>query len=105
MTTRRDLEHSATIRGIAFSMLTAVIACSYALASQDDDADIDFFERRGLTPSLLRRVSQHQVGRLVDAFDALALDPAVIRRDDVRLTDIGGFAEECIARDGNRTTH
>src|SRR5690606_3428914 len=41
----------------------------------------EFFDEHGLTPDLLREVSQHQVGRLADAFDATDLDPAVIARD------------------------
>jgi kynureninase len=51
-----------------------------------------FFERQGLTPELLRRVSQHQVGLLAARFDALDLDPAVIRRDSsVPIESVGGF--------------
>ncbi len=41
----------------------------------------DFFAERGLTPELLREVSQHQLGVLCDAFDALDLPPALIDRD------------------------
>jgi kynureninase len=52
----------------------------------------DFFDREGLTPALLRTVSQHQVGRLCDLFDALDLDPAVVSRDRaVPLERVGGF--------------
>lgn len=51
-----------------------------------------FFRDQGLTPALLREVSQHQLGVLATAFDAADLDPAVIRRDrEVPLTEIGGF--------------
>ncbi|MGH7644775.1 MAG: kynureninase, partial [Gemmatimonadales bacterium] len=51
-----------------------------------------FFEEHGLTPALLRQVSQHQVGRLAALFDALDLDPAVMSRDRaVPLTALGGF--------------
>ena len=51
-----------------------------------------FFREQGLTPELLRRVSQRQIGLLAAAFDALDLDPAVVRRDrDVPLEEIGGF--------------
>ena len=51
-----------------------------------------FFRERGLTPPLLREVSQHQVGLLAARFDALDLDPAVATRDrDLPLTEIGGF--------------
>lgn len=52
----------------------------------------DFFDEVRLTPALLREVSQHQVGRLADAFDAADLDPAVITRDrSVPLAALGGF--------------
>ena len=56
-------------------------------------ADVfEFFDEHGLTPDLLREVSQHQVGRLADAFDATDLDPAVIARDrSVPLASLGGF--------------
>lgn len=51
-----------------------------------------FFQERGLTPELLRTVSQHQVTLLAERFDALAIDPALIWRDDsVPLREIGGF--------------
>ncbi len=52
----------------------------------------DFFAREGLTPALLRDVSQHQVGRLTERFDALDLEPAVVTRDrDVPLEKLAGF--------------
>lgn len=55
-------------------------------------AVFDFFEREGLTPALLRQVSQHQVGRLAERFDALDLDPQVIRRDRATpLEQVAGF--------------
>ncbi|HEY0713144.1 MAG TPA: kynureninase [Polyangia bacterium] len=44
-------------------------------------AVFDFFAREGLDVSLLRSVSQHQVGRLARGFDALGLDPHFIDRD------------------------
>ncbi|HVJ79547.1 MAG TPA: kynureninase, partial [Planctomycetia bacterium] len=51
-----------------------------------------YFRERGLTPGLLREVSQHQVGLLASSFDSLDLDPALVRRDrDVSLKEIGGF--------------
>jgi kynureninase len=51
-----------------------------------------FFRERGLTPALLREVSQHQIGLLASAFDALDLDPAVLSRDRAcPLDDVGGF--------------
>lgn len=52
----------------------------------------DFFREQALTPGLLREVSQHQIGQLASAFDALDLDPAGISRDrDCPLEEIGGF--------------
>jgi len=52
----------------------------------------EFFGREDLTPVFLREVSQHQVGRLCDRFDALDLDPAVAFRDQsVPLEQLGGF--------------
>lgn len=55
-------------------------------------AVFDFFERHGLTPALLRAVSQHQVGLLAARFDDLGADPRVIQRDaSVPLSGLGGF--------------
>ena len=55
-------------------------------------AVLDFFEEQGLAPELLREVSQHQIGLLVDTFEALDLDPAVVRvADEVELEQRGGF--------------
>lgn len=52
----------------------------------------EFHLKCGLTGAFLRTVSQHQVGRLASAFDALDLDPAIITRDRrVPLDQIGGF--------------
>jgi kynureninase len=40
----------------------------------------------------LREVSQHQIGLLASGFDALDLDPALIRRErQVPLSEVGGF--------------
>ena len=61
----------------------------------------EFFAARGLTPPLLREVSQHQVGLLIDRFDALDLDPKFIARDrSIALGDIGGFLVLRSARAG-----
>jgi len=49
-----------------------------------------FFGAEGLDAGLLRAVSRHQVGRLMDAFDALDLDPAMVTRD--RATPRESFA-------------
>ncbi len=51
-----------------------------------------FFQERGLTPELLRTVSQHQIRLLAEQFDALDLNPALVRRDRaVPLEQVGGF--------------
>jgi kynureninase len=55
-------------------------------------AVFEFFREQQLTAGLLREVSQHQIGLLATAFDALDLDPAVVSRDrDAPLSEIGGF--------------
>jgi kynureninase len=55
-------------------------------------AVFDFFREHGLTPTLLREVSQHQIGLLASTFDALDLDPAVLTRDRAcPLDQVGGF--------------
>jgi kynureninase len=55
-------------------------------------AVFDFFRERGLTPALLREVSQHQIGLLASTFDALDLDPTVLSRDRAcPLDQVGGF--------------
>ena len=55
-------------------------------------AVFDFFDAEGLTPALLREVSQHQVGLLAQLFDGLELDPKIIDRDrSVSLERVGGF--------------
>jgi len=52
----------------------------------------DFFGEQGLSPALLREVSQHQIGVLAAAFDGLGLDPRVIDRDrSAPLAEIAGF--------------
>jgi kynureninase len=52
----------------------------------------DFFREQGLTSALLRQVSQHQIGVLAAAFDALDLDAAVVSRDrGAPLSEVGGF--------------
>jgi kynureninase len=52
----------------------------------------EFFREHGLTPALLREVSQHQIRLLASTFDALDLDPGVLSRDrDCPLDEVGGF--------------
>jgi len=51
-----------------------------------------FFQEHDLDVPLLRQVSQHQIGLLRSAFDALDLDPKIIDRDhQVPLPKLGGF--------------
>jgi kynureninase len=51
-----------------------------------------FFDDHGLTPTLLREVSQHQVGLLARRFDGLNADPKLIDRDrSVPLERVAGF--------------
>jgi len=50
-----------------------------------------FFSEQGLTPEILRGVSQHQVGLLAIRFDALGLDPSLIARPALSLERIAGF--------------
>ena len=55
-------------------------------------AVFDYFERRQLTPELLRAVSQHQVERVCRRFDELDVPPAVLTRDRaIALTGMAGF--------------
>jgi kynureninase len=75
----------------------------------------DFFASQGLTDRVLRQISQSQVGRLREAFDLADLDPAVIRRADVALEEVGGFLalhsplaarlQAALAQAGVRTDH
>ncbi|MCP3957108.1 MAG: kynureninase [bacterium] len=51
----------------------------------------DFFTDMGLTPELLREVSQHQVATLAAAFERLDVDPLAIRLPAVPLAELGGF--------------
>jgi kynureninase len=53
---------------------------------------LDFFAEQALTPETLRAISQHQLGRLIQRFDALDLPPAILDRDrSVRLDERGAF--------------
>ena len=55
-------------------------------------AVLDFFAEQDLTQDRLRACSQHQIGLLVNEFDTLDLDPAVVDRDrSVPLKSLGGF--------------
>lgn len=50
-----------------------------------------FFEEMKLTPTILRKVSQRQIKLLAESFDALDLDPKLIRREKFSLETLGGF--------------
>jgi kynureninase len=53
---------------------------------------LDFFDNAGLTPPLLREVSQHQTGLLAERFDALDAPDELITRDrDTPRSAFGGF--------------
>ena len=54
-------------------------------------AVFDFFREHGLTPDLLREVSQHQVGLLARAFDDLDTDPERSARCRRRRTRSSGW--------------
>ncbi|HET6348087.1 MAG TPA: aminotransferase class V-fold PLP-dependent enzyme [Candidatus Krumholzibacteria bacterium] len=55
-------------------------------------AVFDYFAKKGLTPALLREVSQHQMRLIAERFDALGLDPGVITRDrSASIESRGGF--------------
>lgn len=55
-------------------------------------AVFEFFAERGLTPELLRTVSRRQIALLAECFDALDLNPSLVRRDvDAPLEQVGGF--------------
>jgi len=65
---------------------------------------LDFFDRFGLTPRVLRDVSQHQIGLLAERFDALDADPSVISRDrSIPLARLGGFLALAAPRAGELT--
>jgi kynureninase len=60
-----------------------------------------FFMDNRLTPEFLRTVSQHQVGRLAERFDALDLDPSFASRDRrVPLERLAGFLALRVPRAG-----
>lgn len=54
-------------------------------------AVFDFHARAGLTPSLLREVSRHQVGLLQEAFEALDADRSIARVEPVPPDRRAGF--------------
>lgn len=52
---------------------------------------LDFFRERALSPAFLREVSQHQVRRLAEGFDALRIPETIVRRPAVELSSLGAF--------------
>ena len=73
-------------------------ASRFAGATYDPTANyraaavFDYFEKKGLSPDLLREVSQHQIRLVIEKFDALDLDPTALDRDrSLELKDIAGF--------------
>lgn len=80
--------------GVAYGPGAAAFAGStYDPTSHYRGAEVlDFFAEQGLTPRLLRQVSQHQVGLLARCFDELDLSQERLGRDRaVPLERIGGF--------------
>jgi selenocysteine lyase/cysteine desulfurase len=79
--------------GVGYGPLTVRFAgATYDPVSHYRASEVfDFFEDMGLDAELLREVSQHQVGLLRDAFDALGLPETVVARKDVPLAALGGF--------------
>lgn len=54
-------------------------------------AVFDFFSEQGLTPDVLRKISQRQIGLLIETFDELDLNPDLIQRPERPITETGGF--------------
>jgi kynureninase len=54
-------------------------------------AVFDFHQEQALTPGDLRRISQHQVGLLISAFEHLDLPASVARVEPMALNQRGGF--------------
>jgi kynureninase len=79
--------------GVAYGSLNVRFAgATYDPTSHYRAVEVfDFFAQMGLTPELLREVSQHQIGLLRDAIDALGLPPHVLSRADVPLSQLAGF--------------
>ncbi len=65
----------------------------------------DFFAEQSLTPALLREVSQHQIGVLMDGFDALDLPSAAVSRDTLTpRSTVAGFLALTAPRAGEIST-
>jgi selenocysteine lyase/cysteine desulfurase len=80
--------------GVAYNMADDRFAgATYDPTSHYRAAEVfGFFVEHRLEPALLRRLSQHQIGRLRELFDALDLNPEVMSRDrGIALESLGGF--------------
>ncbi|MEM1177904.1 MAG: kynureninase [Acidobacteriota bacterium] len=79
--------------GVAYGRGAAAFAgATYDPTSHYRGAAVfDFFDEHGLDGEFLRRVSQHQVGRLSDRFDALDLPQSLVTRPAVPLRELGPF--------------
>lgn len=89
-----ELTQPQTPSGVVYHIGNERFAgATYDPTSHYRAADVfEFFRREGLSPDLLREVSQHQIGFLIRLFDDLDLDPKIIDRD--RRVDperLGGF--------------
>ncbi len=88
------LKEQAPTKGVAYGEG----GMRFAGATYDPTANyratavFEYFEKKQLTPELLREVSGHQIKRIAERFDALDLNPALLTRDrSVPLESIGGF--------------
>jgi kynureninase len=54
-------------------------------------AVFDFHQQQGLTPGMLRGISQRQVGLLASAFEGLDISPAIARVEPMPIERRGGF--------------
>jgi kynureninase len=54
-------------------------------------AVFDFHQHQELTPDILRRINQHQVGSLISAFERLDVPPSVAHVEPMALDQRGGF--------------
>ncbi len=89
-----DLEQDSGTGGVRYGRgASAFGGATYDPTSHYRAARVfEFFHQVRLTPEFLREISRHQVHVLVEAFDRLDLDPAVIARDrDTPMERIAGF--------------
>jgi kynureninase len=88
-----DALEAANPSAVAYGPLSVRFAgATYDPTSHYRAAEVfDFFEAQGLTVESLREVSQHQIGLLRAAIDALGLPVERLERTDVPLERLGGF--------------